>query len=99
MSVICDPINPAPPVMSTFLIGIAAQETLEEGQKDDFEIKPKRPFANILQIVIDPFRQICLPTKTSNLCQPRDPCLYHVLLHILRDLLLELLNKIGSLRT
>src|SRR5262245_33557679 len=77
---------------------VPAEPDAENSGEKDANIQRQRPVANVVHIMLDALLQRSLAAIAANLRKPRHAGLHLVPQHVLRNLRLELLNKLRSLR-
>src|SRR6188508_3024980 len=91
VSLRCDPMKPAAPVMT--VLGISLEETSHEREPHDLEIKGHGPVFYVVQVVLDAFLERRVASPPVDLCPSGDARLHLVAEHVLRDAVFELLDE------
>ena len=85
------------PFFLSFLVGISMDESFDDGEAENFEVKAVGPVADVVQIVFDPLFERSVSAPSVHLGPARDPRLHFVTKHVLWDLTFELVHENGPL--
>ena len=74
-------------------VGVLLEKAFDERQPHDLQVEPDRPVLDVVQVVLDPLFDRRVAAPAVDLRPAGDSGLYLVAQHVLRDLVLELLDK------
>src|SRR5688572_32818548 len=103
----CEPMKPAAPVITVLGMtkgqgpasGHAALEhAADQSEPHDLEVECHRPVFDVVQVVFDPLLERCISAPAIHLRPAGNAGLHLVAQHVLRDLVLELLDEERALR-
>src|SRR5215212_11763765 len=86
VSLRCDPMKPAAPVMT--VLGISLEETSHEREPHDLEIEGHGPVFDVVQVVLDALLERRVAAPRVDLCPSGDARIPPVPDHVLRNTVL-----------